>query len=173
MRFILALLIVSIPAACQMNSSETQALQSLVNEVHQLREELRTVTVASQRVQIVLYRLQAQEGAVNRSTQRLSDQRANLINTQERLKDIKSQIQVFEDRQSHTQNPAERKEVDDALPQLRARAESLTKDEQMFEANVSDAESQLRRDQQELTRLQSFLDQLDTVLNGIAQPPPH
>src|ERR1051325_5901078 len=144
MRSILALLILSASAVCQTNSSETQALQSLVNEVHQLREELRTVTVASQRVQIVLYRLQTQEGAVNRATQRLSDQRANLINTQERLKDIKNQVQLFEDRERHTQNPAERKEMDDALPQLRARAESLTKDEQLFEANVSEAESQLR-----------------------------
>jgi chromosome segregation ATPase len=163
--------VVSIPALAQSNASEVQALQSLVNEVHQLREELRTVTVASQRVQIVLYRLQAQEGAVNRATQRLSDQRATLINAQERLRDVKNQIQMLEDQQSRTQNPSERKEIDSALPQLRSRLESLTKDEQQFEANVNEADSQLRREQQELTRLQGFLDQLDSVLNGIAQSP--
>jgi hypothetical protein len=36
-------------------------------------------------------------------------------------------------------------------------------------ANVSEAESQLICEQQELSRLQLFLDQLDNFLNGIAQ----
>jgi len=47
----------------------------------------------------------------------------------------------------------------------------LRKDEETAEENVNEADSQLRREQQELTRLQGYLDQLDSVLNGIVQSP--
>lgn len=173
MRILLLFLLCFSPIALasQTSSPEPRELQALVKEVHDLRQDLRTITVASQRVQIVLYRLQAQEGAVNRATQHLSDQRSSLINAQDRVKETNAEIQGLEDRQSHTQNPVERKNIDDILPQMRVRLESLKKDQQQFETNVSEAESQLRREQQELTRLQGFLDQLDSVLNGMAQAP--
>ncbi|MBV8206096.1 MAG: hypothetical protein JO041_04830 [Acidobacteria bacterium] len=126
------------------------------------------MTVASQRVQIVLYRLQAQEAAVSRAAQRPLDERAHLASAQDRTRSITAEIQMAEDRASHTQNAAERKELDDELPRLRSRLEGFRKDEQNAEAGVSDAENALKREQQQLTSLQDFLDQLDKVLSGLA-----
>jgi chromosome segregation ATPase len=166
--FALLSAVVSVPALAQSNTSEVQALQSLVNEVHQLREELRTVTVASQRVQIVLYRLQAQEAAVLRASQQLSDARGRLAGVQERMTDISAEIKMLEDRQSRSDNPAQHKEFDDALSTMRPRLEGFRKEEQQQEEAVSEAESQLHNQQRELDSLRGFLDQLDKVLEGIA-----
>ena len=44
--------------AAQTASPDTQALQALVTEIRQLRLDLQATTIATQRVQIVLYRLQ-------------------------------------------------------------------------------------------------------------------
>jgi len=64
------LLIVPIIAAAQSNSTDSQTLQALLGEVRQLRQELRSSTVAAQRAQILIYRVQAQQGAVNRVSQK-------------------------------------------------------------------------------------------------------
>ena len=45
-------------------SSETTLTQTLINEIHALRQDIEAITVASQRVQIALYRLQSQTALV-------------------------------------------------------------------------------------------------------------
>jgi len=45
-------------------------------------QDLQTVTVAAQRVQIILYRLQVQESAVLRATQRLEEARFKLADAE-------------------------------------------------------------------------------------------
>jgi hypothetical protein len=45
----------------QTASTDSQTLQALPAEVRQLRMDLQTTTVASQRVQIILYRLQLKD----------------------------------------------------------------------------------------------------------------
>lgn len=169
MRFLPALFLVTAitPTFGQTTPSEAQSLQSLVNEVHQLRQELRTITVASQRVQIVLYRLQAQENAVLRASQQLSDSRAHLVDLQERIRETSAEVKMFEDRQSSTQNPAQRKEFDDALSAVRPRLEGLRKQEQQQQEAVSQAETHLRNQQRELDALRGFLDRLDSILNEL------
>ncbi|MGH9710386.1 MAG: hypothetical protein ACRD37_07555, partial [Candidatus Acidiferrales bacterium] len=69
-----------IPTTCfgQSTSTDSQTLQALLKEVRQLRQDVRTVTVASERVQILLSRLQAQQTAVGRAQQRLSDAHSSL-----------------------------------------------------------------------------------------------
>ena len=52
---------------------DCQTLQALLSEVRQLRQELRTTTIAAQRSQILIYRLQGQEASVARASQRLDE----------------------------------------------------------------------------------------------------
>lgn len=164
---VLAVLVaVSCPA--QNSTPESQALQSLVNEVHSLRMELRTITVASQRVQIVLYRLQAQEATVARASQQLSDARAHLSGVQDRVRDLSTEIKMLQDRVDRAQTPNERKEFEDALAGMRPRLENLQKEEQQQQQAVSEADTQLRNEQRALGELRSYLDQLDKVLEGAA-----
>jgi hypothetical protein len=80
--FVLSLLL--FPTACfgQSNSSDSQTLQALLLEVRQLRQDLQTTTIAGQRAQILIYRLQGQEAAVARVSQRLDEAREKLARIQ-------------------------------------------------------------------------------------------
>jgi len=60
------LLLISAPVFGQSTSTDSQTLQALLAEVRQLRHDLQTTTIAAQRAQILLYRLQGQEAAVAR-----------------------------------------------------------------------------------------------------------
>jgi hypothetical protein len=52
------MLFIASDGLCQTPVKETDTLQSLLAEVHQLRMDIEAMTVASQRVQIALYELQ-------------------------------------------------------------------------------------------------------------------
>ena len=73
--FIMVSLFAASAALCQTPAKESDTLQSLLMEVHQLRQDIEAMTVASQRVQIALYTLQMQDAAVARTTQRLDEAR--------------------------------------------------------------------------------------------------
>jgi hypothetical protein len=68
----LGLLLIAAPVLGQSASTDSQTLQTLLTEVRQLRHDLQTTTLAAQRAQILLYRLQGQEVVVARASQRLT-----------------------------------------------------------------------------------------------------
>jgi len=163
---VLGLLLTSTTAVGQTSSTESQALQSLLAEVRQLRQDLRTVTATSQRVQILLFRLQVQEATVARLERRADDAHSSLAQTQSELKRLASEIKLREDMQSNSQNPVERKEIEEILPRLKAELESLRNTEQQFQARESEAEQELRGEQAKLSALQGQLDTLDKSLES-------
>ena len=77
LRAILTSVIVTTTHA-QTASPDTQALQALATEIRHLRQDLQATTIATQRVQIVLYRLQTQTAMVTRAASRLDDLRSSL-----------------------------------------------------------------------------------------------
>jgi len=163
---VLGLLLTSQASFAQTSSTELQTLQALLAEVRQLRQDLRTTTVAAQRVQILLFRLQVQEAAVARMERRLDDARSNLTQTQLELKRLAAEIKLREDMQSNTQNPAERKELEEVLPRLKAELESLKSTEQQLQARESESEQDLRAEQAKLAVLHGELDMLDKSLEN-------
>jgi hypothetical protein len=75
--FVLGLLVSSTPCFGQTTPGDSQTLQALLSEVRLLRQDLRTTTVTAQRSQILIYRLQGQEAAVGRASQRLDEARSS------------------------------------------------------------------------------------------------
>ena len=65
-------LLIVTTAAAQTASPDTQALQALVTEIRQLRLDLQATTIATQRVQIVLYRLQTQTALATRASSHMA-----------------------------------------------------------------------------------------------------
>jgi len=126
----LGLLLISPAAFGQTSSTDSQTLQALLAEMRQLRQELRTTTVAAQRVQILLYRLQIQEGTVERAQRRVDDARSALSQTQAEVKMMALTIKQMEDKISNAQNPVERKRQEDLLPKFKAELESQQNSEQ-------------------------------------------
>ncbi len=83
-----AILAVSTVALSQSNQSDSQTLRSLLEEVRLLRQDLHTTTVAAQRVQIALYRLQLQDAAVARAARLVEEAHSKLTSSSrpERMK---------------------------------------------------------------------------------------
>ena len=65
-----ALVLFAVSSGLCQTPEKPDVLQSLLTEVHQLRQDIEAMTVASQRVQIALYALQMQDAVVARATLR-------------------------------------------------------------------------------------------------------
>jgi len=167
---ILGLLLIATPVLGQSASTDSQTLQALLSEVRQLRHDLQTTTLAAQRAQILLYRLQGQEAIVARASQRLDDARARLTEIQAARVRLTSDIKQHEDFISHAENsPGERKQIEDLLPRLKANLASLENDEQQKQTRQMEAEDQLRLERAKLSGLQDQLDRLEKILESSIQ----
>jgi len=167
---IVGLLLISSPVLGQSAPTDSQTLQALLAEVRQLHQDLKTTTLAAQRAQILLYRLQAQEVIVARALQRFDDARARLTEIQAARVRLTSDIKQHEDFVSHTENPSgERKQIEDLLPRLKANLASLENEEQQRQTRQMEAEDQLRLERAKLSGLQDQLDRLEKMLESSTQ----
>ncbi len=89
-------LIITTTAAAQTPSPDSQALQALVTEIRQLRQDMQATTIATQRVQIVLYRLQTQTALVTRASSRLDELRSALGALQSDMKSTSARVLQME-----------------------------------------------------------------------------
>jgi DNA repair exonuclease SbcCD ATPase subunit len=170
--FVLGFLLSSTACFAQTTTGDSQALQALLSEVRLLRQDLQTTTIAGQRAQILIYRLQGQEAAVARASQRLEAAREQLAKIQDERKHVAADVKRNEDFGSNTDNPAtERKQVEDLLSQLKTKVESLENQEQQLQAKQIDAEQQLRTEGARLSDLRDELERLDKALENATRRP--
>jgi chromosome segregation ATPase len=168
--FVLGLLVFSTPCFGQTAPGDSQTLQALLSEVRLLRQELRTTTVAAQRSQILIYRLQGQEASVARASQRLDEAREKLGRTQVERKHLTAEVKQTEDFVGNTENPpSQRKLFENRLVELKTRLESLESDEQQHQSREIDAEQQLRTEEVRLSDLRDQLDRLDKALENASR----
>ncbi|HKO04973.1 MAG TPA: hypothetical protein VJW51_09505 [Candidatus Acidoferrales bacterium] len=171
MIFALALLFFPRLASGQTAPADSQTLQSLLAEVRQMRQELHTTTVAVQRAQILVYRVQTQDAAVARAFQRLDAARLKLSQVQSERRGLAAAIKRLEDTAEHSENPTERKEAEDTLGRVKERLENLGTQEQEAQAGETEATDQLRLEQAKLAELQAQLDRLDKALEDSGRQP--
>jgi chromosome segregation ATPase len=145
---------------------DSQATQSVLTEIRQLRHDLQTMAATIQRVQIVMYRLQAEAALSDRATQRLDQARAGCSQGQMRRKGLAAQIEQAETRKRNAQNPSDQKAAEEMLSNLKASAEMWASQEQECQVEQSEAESQFRAEQAKMTDLQAQLEKLDRLLAG-------
>ena len=146
---------------------DSQTLQALLSEVRQLRQELRTTTIAAQRSQILIYRLQGREASVARASQRLDEAREKLARIQDARKHLAADVKQTEDFVNNTDNPAaQRKALENRLSEFKTRLESSESDKQKDQSQEIDAEQQLRAEETKLSDLRDQLDRLDKTLEN-------
>src|SRR6266481_5236990 len=104
---ILGLSLIAAPVLGQSASTDSQTLQALLAEVRQLHHELQTTTLAAQRAQILLYRLQAQQSVVRRMQERVDDTRSKLAQIHAEQKRLTCAVKQYEDSASHADTPAQ------------------------------------------------------------------
>ena len=170
MLFAVPLLILPAAAVCQSGSTDSQTLQALLAEMRQLRLEVRTATIAAQRAQILIYRVQAQQAVVTRLSQRVDNNGSRLTQNQNEQKMFASQIKRLEDLRD-SQNDSERKQTDEQLTQMKARIEQLSTEEQDMLPRKIQLEEELRMEQTKLAQLHDDLDRIDKALEQTARAP--
>jgi len=168
---LLALLLAAPAAFGQTSSTDSQTLQALLSEVRQLRRELQASNATTQRTQILFFRLQTQQAAVARVSQRVDDARAKLTETQTALSKMETEAKGVHDSLEHTDNPMERKLLEDVATYDKRRLEELGEEEQQRQARQSEVEDQLRVEESKLNELQVRLDELEKGLQKSNRQP--
>jgi hypothetical protein len=147
---------------------DTQTLKTLLTEVHGLRQDLQFSLARIQSAQILLSRLQIQEVAVSRASQHLDDARSRLAEVQVVEKSEVAEIKHLEDRQSDGENSAQLQEV---INRAKSDLEVSTNLEQQRQAIESEAEQQLRIQQDKLNKLETQLDELVAKMGNPSEQP--
>lgn len=159
----LMLVIETDPAVAQ-PSPDSQMTQTLLTEISGLRLDLRNTAATIQRVQIVLYRLQAQASLVDRAEQRLEQARSQCKQAQEQQEFAAARIE--EAKKQNGNNAVDQRLVDGMVSQLQKTMETWAGQAQQCQAEQVDAEAQFRTEQAKMTALDDQLAQLDQVLAG-------
>jgi chromosome segregation ATPase len=158
----LVLLVVSTPALGQTNSRDSQTLQALLTEVRQLRQDFEATALVTHKLQILLYRLQAQNTTVARLSRSIDDAHAEVNQLKNERDKLAADIKQQEDFVGSNLNASgDRKAVEDALPGLKEKLASLDDQLQQAQKEESTAQEQLRSQQAKLERLEADFDRLE------------
>jgi DNA repair exonuclease SbcCD ATPase subunit len=153
-------------AHTQTASNDSQTLQTLLKEVRQLRQDLKSSAMAIERAQILIHRLQVQETAVGRALQRLDEARSILATATSSRQGLAAQIKNIENRQGGANNALEQKETVELVTQLKAKLGLSLSEEQEKQTKVTECEEQVRLEQTKRNELQNQLDELDELLKN-------
>jgi hypothetical protein len=167
---LLTLLLVSTTAFAQTSPTDSDTLKALLAEVRLLRHDLETTTVAAQRAQILIYRVQAQESVVRRMQERVDDTRSKLAQTHSEQKILTVGMKQNAELLDHTENPTTRKELEQTIARFKSGLEIQATVEQESQAKLIESEDQLRMEQARLGGLQDQLDRLEKTLENLNGP---
>ena len=156
---IVALLGLSVSALGQASSADTQTLQALLSEIRALRQELRVSLNRTQNTQILLARLQIQEGVITRAADRLNQARQKLSDTQLHQKELGLEQKRLEESPPAT-DPQEQSDLLDRINHVKADLELTAHLAQEQQTAEIQAEEQLRAEQDKLDALENQLDEL-------------
>jgi hypothetical protein len=161
-----ALLAISACAFGQAASSDTQALQALLSEVRALRQDLRVSLNRTQGIQILLARLQLQEGAVTRASDHLNDARQKLFETHVRQRELSSELKRTEEALKTADNP---QVLQDRIKHIKSDLEIQWNIAQQQQPTETQAEQQLRDEQDKLSVIEGQLDELIRTMGSTAE----
>ena len=114
------------------------------------------------KVQVLIYRLQAQNTTVSRLSRSVDDAHAEVNQLKNERDKLAADIKQDEDFVSSNLNASgDRKAVEDALPGLKEKLASLDDQLQQAQKEESTAQEQLRSQQAKLERLEADFDRLE------------
>jgi chromosome segregation ATPase len=160
------------PSFGQSNPTDSQTLQSILTEIRQLRHDLQTATVASQKAQILVHRLDMEQSVVRLMQERVDNAQNALEHIRLDRQTRANRIKQFEDQESSSDSGSpQQKQIDDVLTQMKGMYETLASQEQEAQAKLTDAQEQLRLEQGKMSSLEDQLDQLEQSLENLGHKP--
>ena len=168
---VLALMLAAPAVFGQTASTDSSTLQALLSEVRQLRQQLQSYTAASQRTQILFFRIQTQQAQVARASQRAEDARNKVADIQNERKNSEANAKAAQESLEHPDPRVDRTSLENEAAFYKRRLEGLPGEEQQRQAKLSEAEEQLRAEQAKLDDLNAQLDELDKTLQKAGPKP--
>jgi hypothetical protein len=166
MRCILILSLVLItkttPVLAQAAPSESPLSQAVLTEIRALRQDLRNAAAATQRVEILMFRVQMQAALADKAEQRLEVARSQCKAAQDQEKFVGTQIEQL--RKQNANDAVDQKRTETMISQLQAQVETWSGQAQQCQVEQIDAETQFRAEQAKSIALEDQLTQLDRVL---------
>jgi chromosome segregation ATPase len=157
----------SLGQSTQSTANESQGIQALVAEVRQLRKDLQATNAYALKAQILLNRLQLQEGIVAHASEHLNEVRGRLGDAQRHRTDIASALKRLEESPDSTEiSPADQKQIQNEISRLKRELENVALEEQQRQAAETEAEEQLRTEQAKLDGLEERVDGLEKDLGS-------
>jgi chromosome segregation ATPase len=161
-----AVLLRTTGVVAQTTPADSQMTQAVLSEIRQLRQDLQATAAIIQRVQIVVYRIQAQESLLDRATQRLETARNVCKGSEMQRKHFTTQIERTEAAKRNAQTTSDRQAAEEMLANLKSSAEMFASEASDCQRDQVDAEIRVRAEQAKMSELQDQLDKLDKVLAG-------
>jgi len=156
-----AFLAVSTSGFGQAASSDSQTLQALLSEVRALRQDLRVSLNRTQASQILLARLQLQQGAVARATDHLNEVRQKLLETRVHQRELSNELKRTEEAMSTANSSADNPQaLQDRIKHIKSDLEIEGNTAQQQQAIEIQAAQQLRDEQDKLSAIEGQLDEL-------------
>ena len=159
----------STAAVTQTASPDSQMTQTMLAEIRQLRLDIQTAAATIQRVQIGMFRLQAQAAQFQRAKERLEQAHGLCRGMQWQRKNLSTQVEQAEALKRNAQNSSDQQRAEQMFSQIQSEAASLTTLEQECQVEQADAEVQFRTEEGKMNDLQDRLDRLDRILASYGQ----
>lgn len=152
------------PLACAQNS-ENPALSALMSEVHELRLAVERSTLLGARTQIMIQRIQMQEGSAARASRMLDDARKDAARIQAERADMARVSKDLEAQLAHVQGPDVRREMENQIQSIRQRVADGAAEAQA-RGREAEALSQFQSEQTRLSQLQAEMSQMEGALDA-------
>jgi hypothetical protein len=140
-----------------------QMMQSLLNEVRQLRLAIQRANLSAYHAQVIIERMRSQQQHVDRLTERLRETRDRIANGQMRRAELQDMLKKIESRLSRAAY-AERSAVEGEQEFYKNRSGLLAQEEARLREQESQLAAQLEIEQVKLTDLNDRLDALQREL---------
>lgn len=163
---LLSLFSTALPAQAQSTSPDSHTLQTILDEIHKLRQELQSATVATQRSQILIYRVRLQMDTVERLNQRLEQAHNRVTQARNEQERFLAEKKNAEDQLEQTQDPANHRNLENMIAALKNHLEATSNDAPEAEAKEATLANELRTEQAKLGDLQEQLERLDKRLEA-------
>lgn len=151
----------------QSTATESQGMQALVAEVRQLRKDLQTSNGNALKAQVLLYRMQFQETAIARASERFNEARSRLTGVQHHRTEVTTTLKRLEEALENTETSSEdRKRFQTEISANKQELEALAVEEQQQQSAEMDAEEQLRTEQAKLNDIEERVDRLEKALDN-------
>ena len=132
------------------SAADESGLQALVAEVRLHRKDLQAANGNALKAQVLLNRLQFQQGAVARVSGSLNDARGRIFDIQRRRAEVEASVKRFEESRESEPPPGNRKEIEGLIETNKAELEALATQEQQAHTAEMEAEEQLLTEQAKL-----------------------